>query len=276
MSTDKVWWYAKADKRFGPHTAAELKALAAGGQLAPTDMVWKEGLANWLQASSVQGLIPGATGGTPPPLSQASPVAPPPITPQEKRKMHSITKVALWVGGVFFGLIVLGAIVGPDDKGKSPAGQQASSAAPEPPPPSVKVGDSFATPTYEIQIRSAQARSSVGNPLFASQPSEGGIYIAIQWSYKNISQKPVSSFRRPTVHLKAPDGTKYDPDLGASASYATELDIDAKAFSDLNPGIRVVDADVFEVSRQMFDPSSWRILVDGDRDTEVEFVVAKK
>lgn len=273
MSSDKVWWYAKGDQRFGPHSGAELKAFAASGQLGASDMVWKEGLANWIQASSVKGLIPSAAGGAPPPLPPN--VAPPPISAQEKRKMHPVTKVVLWLGGIFFGLIVLAVIISPDDKGERTTSQQASSAAPEP-PPSVKVGDSFQTPTFEIQIRSAQALSSVGNPLFASQPSEGGVYIAIQWSYKNISQKPVSAFRRPTVHLKAPDGTKYDPDLGASASYATELDNDAKAFSDLNPGISVVDVDVFEVSRQMFDPSSWRILVDGDRDTEVEFVVDKK
>lgn len=274
MSSDKVWWYAKGGHRFGPHSAAELKALAGSGQLAASDMVWKEGLENWMQASSVKGLITAPGGSTPPPLPPI--VAPPPIAAQEKRKMYPVTKVALWIGGIFFGLIVLGAIVGTDEKDKATTAQQASSAAPESSPPAVKVGDSFQTPTFEIQIRSAQARSSVGDPLFASQPSEGGIYIAIQWSYKNISQKPVSAFRRPTVHLKAPDGTRYDPDLGASASYATELDIDAKAFSDLNPGIRVVDADVFEVSRQMFDPSSWRILVDSDRDAEVEFVVAKK
>jgi hypothetical protein len=269
MSAKKVWWYAKGDKRFGPHTPDELKSLAAAGQIVASDVVWKEGLANWLQASSVKGLIPSGSGGMPPPLP-SNPVAPhiASAPPREKpRKMSIFTKVALWVGGIFFGLIVLGVLVGPDKKGKS-ASPSVSSSVLEPPAPSVKVGEAFSTPTFEIQIRSAQARSSVGNYLFASQPSDGGVYIAIQW--------PVNAFRRPAVHLKAPDGTKYDPDLGASASYATELDLDSKVFSNLNPGIRVVDADVFEVSRQLFDPASWKILVDADRDTEVEFVVESK
>lgn len=157
--------------------------------------------------------------------------------------------------------------------GRSPQQSKPDSSNSETLAPRAKVGESFSTATFEIQIRSAQVLSSAGNWLSESHPSEGGIYIAIQWSYKNISQKPVSAFNRPTVHLKDPDGTKYDPDAGASFSYATELNIDAKVISDLNPGIRVADADVFEVSQRLFNPSSWRILVDADRDVEVEFDV---
>ncbi|MEX0899812.1 MAG: GYF domain-containing protein [Gammaproteobacteria bacterium] len=277
MSTDKVWWYAKGDKSFGPHTATEMKALAVGKQLAPTDMVWKEGLTDWLPASSVHGLMPDGAGGasTPPPIPGVGTPPPPPVFPQETQKMSGAEKGAIW-GAVLFVLIAFVVSDGLDDGNKRSPGHQASAPAANPPPQSVKVGDLFTTPTYEIQIRSAQARSSVGNAFFASQPSEGGTYIAIQWAYKNISKKPVNAFRRPAVHLVSPDGTRYDPDLGASLSYAREMDIDRKALSNLNPGIRVIDAAVFEVSRQMFNPSSWRILVDADRDTVVEFGVANQ
>lgn len=274
MSAGTQWWYVKEGQRIGPLTASELKSLAADGQLSASDMVWKEGLVNWLPASSVKGLIQTDSAGLPPPLPSNSgiPALPPITTLVKPRKMSLIPKVALWIGGVFFGLIVLDAIVGPNEKSNSSSRQQTSKT--EPPRPTVKVGDSFSTPTFEVQILSAQPRSSVGNSLFASRSAEGGIYVAIQWSYKNTSQKPVNVFSRPTIHLKAPDGTKYNPDIGASGSYATELNNDAKLFSDLNPGIRVVDASVFEVSRQMFDSSSWRILVvDAGKASEVEFVV---
>lgn len=285
MSVEKVWWYARGQNKFGPHTSSELKALAASGQIVASDMIWKEGLANWLPASSVKGLIPGSLSATAPPPLPAVNVAqpgtvPPPVGSSQPppKKMGIFTKVVLWIGGIFLGLIVLDAIVGTDEKkdGSSRSSATGSAPAEKESQPSVRVGEAFTTPTFEIQIRTAQARSSVGNIMFASQPSDGAIYVAIQWSYKNISQKPVSSFRSPSVHLLSPDGTRYDADLGASASYATELDLDAKVFSDLNPGIRVVDANVFEVSREMFDPTTWKILVDADRDVQVQFAVAEK
>lgn len=60
------WHYSVQGNRHGPVPAAELKRLADSGQLSPADLVWKEGLANWVSASSVKGLFAGSA--TPPPL----------------------------------------------------------------------------------------------------------------------------------------------------------------------------------------------------------------
>ncbi len=60
------WHYARQGKQLGPVSAAELKHLAAGGQIAPTDMVWKDGMAKWASASSVSGLF---DSDAPPPSS---------------------------------------------------------------------------------------------------------------------------------------------------------------------------------------------------------------
>lgn len=73
MTSDKIWWYAKGNKRHGPLTAAELKAMAANGQLAATDRVWKEGLENWVPASSVQRLFADSAPVTAPPISVSPP-----------------------------------------------------------------------------------------------------------------------------------------------------------------------------------------------------------
>ena len=51
------WHYSKNGKQYGPVTAAELKALAQAGTLTPSDMVWKEGMAEWRTASSIKGLF---------------------------------------------------------------------------------------------------------------------------------------------------------------------------------------------------------------------------
>lgn len=50
------WHYSKAGKQHGPVSAADLKALVKSGELAPTDLIWKEGLAEWKTAGSIKGL----------------------------------------------------------------------------------------------------------------------------------------------------------------------------------------------------------------------------
>lgn len=76
------WYYTRNKQQQGPVTFDQLKQLAAAGQLLPTDMVWKEGLPQWLAASGVSGLFvaaPGAAGAPPqvikPPTASASPQA---------------------------------------------------------------------------------------------------------------------------------------------------------------------------------------------------------
>lgn len=58
------WYYAKAGKKEGPVSIDDLKRLVQQGQLQPTDHVWKQGMATWVPASSVEGLF----GAEPPPL----------------------------------------------------------------------------------------------------------------------------------------------------------------------------------------------------------------
>jgi hypothetical protein len=77
---------------------------------------------------------------------------------------------------------------------------------------------------------------------------------------------------RPTLHLRSPDGIIYDPDVEASVAYASQIGVDAKVISDLSPGIRVTDADVFEIAAENFDPSTWVLLIDADRKAEFRFI----
>lgn len=94
----------------------------------------------------------------------------------------------------------------------------------------------------------------MGIEFFASSPAGGAVYVAVKWSYKNTTNKPIGIFSTLLVFLMDPTGTQYSPDLGASSSFATELDNDSEVLSNLNPSIRVRDASVFEVSEELFDP----------------------
>src|SRR3954470_23148168 len=62
----------------GPFSLEQLKAMAANGQLLPTDLVWKEGMAGWEPASTLPGVFDaGAVTVTP----AYQPTATPPTVP---------------------------------------------------------------------------------------------------------------------------------------------------------------------------------------------------
>lgn len=69
------WFYAKEGQQFGPHSSEEIKALAAEGQIAGDHLVWKNGMAEWLPASRIKGLLPDSAKPAP---ALAVPIAPPP------------------------------------------------------------------------------------------------------------------------------------------------------------------------------------------------------
>jgi hypothetical protein len=52
------WFYADGDNRLGPVTEDELKRLVAEGRLRPSDLVWRDGMADWVEARTVPALFP--------------------------------------------------------------------------------------------------------------------------------------------------------------------------------------------------------------------------
>lgn len=74
------WYYARGEQKRGPIALEQLRALARSGELAPTDLVWTEGMGDWQAASSVKDLMPTARS-TPPPLKATVPAkSPTPVT----------------------------------------------------------------------------------------------------------------------------------------------------------------------------------------------------
>ncbi len=55
------WFYTQNGQQApAPVSAAELKRLAVTGQLLPTDLVWREGMANWVTAATIRDLFPAS------------------------------------------------------------------------------------------------------------------------------------------------------------------------------------------------------------------------
>ena len=87
------WYYAKNNRQEGPVPGEALRAMIGSGEVAPTDLVWREGMAEWSPAGEVTELtgdgsgqtipIPAPSGGSQipqavPPVWQIAPTGPPP------------------------------------------------------------------------------------------------------------------------------------------------------------------------------------------------------
>ncbi len=130
-----------------------------------------------------------------------------------------------------------------------------------------KVGEIINTNTFEITTIGVEQKTVVGDTYVNEKASEGATLIAVNWKYKNISDKPVSSYKQPIIKLVDADGTEYNWDLGKSSTYAVEQKIDTKVISDLNPGITVSDAKVFEVSTESYGKDGWKLKYTADGKT---------
>lgn len=77
-----MYFVGKNGQQTGPFSVEQLREMAASGQLNGTDLVWREGMAEWQPASTLPGVFPGSPGavdlpaGNPAPLVQAT-VLPP-------------------------------------------------------------------------------------------------------------------------------------------------------------------------------------------------------
>lgn len=82
--TQHQWFYSTKSGQNGPVNQAELAELAAAGTIGPADLVWRDGLGDWIAASKVSGLfakpapepsttLPQATGVAVAPLDSTAP-----------------------------------------------------------------------------------------------------------------------------------------------------------------------------------------------------------
>lgn len=81
---ENLWYYARDNQQMGPVSSADLKRLAAAGQLSADDLIWREGMEEWAPASRVKGLFPqrdaGAAEPAAPALAPVAASAPPPAS----------------------------------------------------------------------------------------------------------------------------------------------------------------------------------------------------
>ncbi len=81
------WYYSKNGTQLGPVEQSELVAKLSSGEVAPSDLVWREGMLDWLPSGQVAELrsLLAPTGYPPPPAMGQGAFSPytPPVADQQ-------------------------------------------------------------------------------------------------------------------------------------------------------------------------------------------------
>lgn len=116
-----------------------------------------------------------------------------------------------------------------------------------------------------VTVEPALVRQTVGGAYFGQSAAEGGVLVVVRYRIRNAGTEPAEAYDMPQVTLMDSQGGAYEPDAGKTGAYSLETKLDQKLWSDLNPGITIKAAQVFEVSKEAFDPATWRVALDGER-----------
>ncbi len=114
--TESIWYYARGESEQGPISTAQIKALAATGALRRDDLVWKEGMENWIPASDVDELFPLNKKKGKEPEQKPAPIAKDNGTPKPKPigtrpSLPPDLDVTQLIRSVGRGLVVFGVLV---------------------------------------------------------------------------------------------------------------------------------------------------------------------
>jgi TM2 domain-containing membrane protein YozV len=93
-------WYLSHDGRqsFGPYTTEEMKEFAASGRVGAGSKVWRDGMADWVEARTMPELFGGRT---PPPPMPGQSLRPPHLEDANAKKiLAGILAIFLGVFGV--------------------------------------------------------------------------------------------------------------------------------------------------------------------------------
>lgn len=67
-----MWYYSKNGMQLGPVSQEELSAKANGGEVMPSDLIWKEGMTDWKPLAHVPEFQIAGGLATPPPIGVGS------------------------------------------------------------------------------------------------------------------------------------------------------------------------------------------------------------
>lgn len=191
---------------------------------------------------------------------------------KDQRNWFARHKILSFIGAIIVLSIIVSALGGGDDDTATDTNTSSDNASTDskteqaPAEKVYAVGEVVPADQLEVTVSKFEEKSKVGNQYVNKQASEGGTFVAIQYTMKNISDEPVGMFDYPVIKLVDEKGTEYESDIDASTNYAIETDIDnSKVLSDLNPDISITDTEVYEISQERFAQGKWFIQIDDQK-----------
>jgi hypothetical protein len=119
-TVDSQWHYSQGGNQFGPVPLQSLRGMVASGQLHGGDLVWTEGMPQWIPIAQVSALTPGTPaptyGGTPTPTGYPSPAAVPMYYSQSGQSQQGMAIAGFVLSlvfpllGLIFSIIALNAM----------------------------------------------------------------------------------------------------------------------------------------------------------------------
>lgn len=184
---------------------------------------------------------------------------------KDQRSFFGRHKILTFIGGVLVVGGMLGALGGGGDTDTA-SSSSTETATEEKAEKVYKLNDVVKVDDAEIVVTKLEEKDKVGDEFISKEVSEGGTFVAIQYTIKNVGTEPLGMFSMPTIELQDEAGTSYSSDIDASGNYAVETGVDnSKLLSDLNPDIQVTDTAVYEVSKEKFAQGKWFIVVNGNK-----------
>jgi hypothetical protein len=104
----KQWYYAKDGQKFGPFQKSHVLELYQKSEIAPNDLVWEEGSADWISAANAFGPLT-VNSDTPPPVPSGPVDGPRRFDPVDciRRAWDLVWKFPAYIiGGCFLGIIM--------------------------------------------------------------------------------------------------------------------------------------------------------------------------
>ncbi len=253
------WYRTLYGQKDGPFDAEQLRSLAASGELQPDDLVWKDGLDDWMPARKVKGLFADAPPPVPDSRFDDVPPVPDPISFSVDRPVVIQSSGGSKFGSGFFGTFgVLGALIVASILGcggcialvrnmhDSDEQDRDGVAETEPVP-----GDVVVTMT-RVEIGRPQLKDLFGNETEGEEDQ-----LIATFTVRNISGRRIVRF---TDSIFSNDAFTLVDDAGntiRSASFGSSTVVGAMNRSnDFNPGDETTHIEVFEVP-----PSATKYLI---------------
>jgi hypothetical protein len=141
------------------------------------------------------------------------------------------------------------------------------------PPVIGEIGQPIQAGDCEVLVTNVEAYGTlVRRGEFKFPSSKEAMYLSVQWSIKNTSNKPISAWSQPDLAILDPNGAEYKPDIDATVFFSSGRDDGSKTLSNLNPGIRVPGpTELYEVSKDLARKDGWKVKIKGEKTVIVPF-----